>query len=157
MPLALKLYYDGKMYTNNKWDSDDEEGVKQFFYKKENTEDEYAYATTWTIKTDKEVGPGEALIPYRGKVKQEEYMFDWSTKIHIPCESHYETWIGLLTAILDPYTPNASNKYRNLHLVKEEKGLRTLELKIDDSPKKIQPTSVVSIAPVTPPTVTKEY
>jgi hypothetical protein len=80
LPLALKSYYDGKMYTGNEWDSDNEEGVKQFFYKKENTEDEYEYATTWTIKTDEEVGLGEVVIPYRGKVKQEEYMSDWSTK-----------------------------------------------------------------------------
>jgi hypothetical protein len=30
------------------------------FYKKENTKDEYEYATTWTTKTeDKEVGSGE--------------------------------------------------------------------------------------------------
>jgi hypothetical protein len=101
LPLALKSYYDGKMYTDNEWDSDDEEGVKQFFYKKENTEDEYEYATTWTIKTDEEVGPGEVVIPYRGKVKQEEYMFDWSTKIHIPSEIHFETWIDLSTATLD--------------------------------------------------------
>jgi hypothetical protein len=41
LPLALKSYYDGKTYTDNQWDSDAEEGVKQFFYKKENTEDEY--------------------------------------------------------------------------------------------------------------------
>jgi hypothetical protein len=37
LPLALESYSDGKMYTNNKWDSDNEEGVKQFFYKKKNT------------------------------------------------------------------------------------------------------------------------
>jgi hypothetical protein len=155
--MPLKSYYDGNMYTDNKWDSDEEEGVKQFFYKKENTEDEYVYATILTIKTDKEVGPAEVVIPYRGKVKQEEYTFDWSTKIHIPCEFHYETWINLSTAILDLYALNARNKYRNLHLVKEEKEIRTLEFKINDnSPQKIEPTSVVSIAPVTPPTVTKE-
>jgi hypothetical protein len=59
-PLALKWYYDGKMYTkNNECESDDEEGVKTFFYnKKEETEDEYKYATMWTIKTDKTVGGG---------------------------------------------------------------------------------------------------
>jgi hypothetical protein len=81
-------------------------------------------------------------------VKQEEYMCDWSTKIHIPSEIHYETWIDLLTATLDPYAPNARKEYRNLYLVKEEKKMRTLEFKInDDSPKKIAPTSVLSIAP----------
>jgi hypothetical protein len=41
LPLALKSYYDSKMITDNEWDSNDDEGVKQFFYKKENTEDEY--------------------------------------------------------------------------------------------------------------------
>jgi hypothetical protein len=65
LPLALKSYYDGKMYTDNEWDSDDKEGVKQFFYKKENTEDGYKYTTTWTIKTGEEVGPGEVVILYR--------------------------------------------------------------------------------------------
>jgi hypothetical protein len=68
LPLALKSYYDGTMFTNNEWDSDDEEGVKQFFYKKENTKDDdhkYEYATTWTIKSDEKVGPGEVVIPYR--------------------------------------------------------------------------------------------
>ena len=84
-------------------------------------------------------------------------MFDWSTKIHIPSEIHFETWIYLSTATLDPYAPNARNKYRNLYLVKEEKKMRTQEFKIDiDSPQKIEPTSVVSIAPVTPPTATKK-
>jgi hypothetical protein len=35
-----------------------------------------------------------------------------------------------------------------MYLVKEEKKMRTLKFKIDDnSPKKIAPTSVVSIAP----------
>jgi hypothetical protein len=38
--LALQSYYVRKMYTNNEWDSNNKEGVKQFFYKKENTEDE---------------------------------------------------------------------------------------------------------------------
>jgi hypothetical protein len=57
-------------------------------------------------------------------VKQEEYMFDWSTKIHIPSEIHYETWIDLSTATLDLYAPNVRNNYRNLHLVKEEKRRR---------------------------------
>jgi hypothetical protein len=44
-----------------------------------------------------------------------------------------------------------------MHLVKEEKKMRTLEFKIDDdSPQKIAPTPVVSITPVTPQTATKK-
>jgi hypothetical protein len=90
-------------------------------------------------------------------VKQEEYMFDWSTKIHIPSEIHYETWINMSTTTLDPFAPNARNKYRNVLLVTEEKKMRTVKFKInDDTPKKRTPTSVVRIAPVTPPTASKE-
>jgi hypothetical protein len=73
LPLALKLYDDGTMFTHNEWYSNNEEGVKQFFYKKENTkDDEYKYTATWTIKSEEEVGPREVVIPYRRKVKQEE-------------------------------------------------------------------------------------
>jgi hypothetical protein len=127
LPLALELYYDCKMHTNNEWDSDNKEGVKQFFYnKKENTEDEYEYATTGTIKTIKEVGQGEAVIPYRGKVMQEESIFNWATKIHIPCNIQYKTLIHLSAAMLDLSAPNARNKYRNLHVVTKEKKMRTL-------------------------------
>jgi hypothetical protein len=47
---------------------------------------EYKYATTRTIKMDQTVAPpGEVVIPYTGKLKQEEYiMFQWGTKIYIP-------------------------------------------------------------------------
>jgi hypothetical protein len=90
-------------------------------------------------------------------VKQEEYMFNWSTKIHIPSEIHYETWINMSAATLDPFAPNARNKYRNVLLVMEGKKMKTFEFKIDDdTPKKRTPTSVVSITPVTPPTASKE-
>ncbi len=72
------------MFTNNEWESDDKEGIKQFFYKKEDAEDEYEYATTWTIKSDETVARNEVVIPYTGKVKQEEDMLDRAMKIHIP-------------------------------------------------------------------------
>jgi hypothetical protein len=76
-------------------------------------------------------------------------MFDWLTKIHIPCKIHYETWIDLSTATLDPFAPNARHKHKNLHLVMEEKKMRTLIFKKDDdTPKRIAPTSIVSIAPL---------
>ncbi len=78
-------------------------------------------------------------------------MFDWSTKIHIPSEIHFETWIDLSTATLDPYAPNTRNKYRNLHRAKEEKKMRTLEFKIDDD----SPQKIAHIDPVTPSTATQ--
>ena len=159
LPLALKSYYDGKMYTDNEWDTDDEEGVEQLFYKKENTVDEYEYATTWTMKNDEEVGPGEVVIPYRGKVTQDETMLDWSTKIHVPFENHYETWINLETATFDPFAPNARNKDRNLYVRTEEKKMRFKKFrKKDDSTSrtKVSRTYTVSIPPVTPPTATKK-
>jgi hypothetical protein len=56
LPLALKLYYDDKIYTDKKWE------FKQVFYnQKKKTEDAYKYATTWTIKTDKTVGGVEVV------------------------------------------------------------------------------------------------
>jgi hypothetical protein len=153
LPLALKSYYDGTMFTDNEWETDDEEGVKQFFYKKgEEEEDEYEYATSWTIKTDETVGPGEVVIPYTGKVKQEEFMFDWSTGIHVPGETHFLTFINLSTATIDPFAPNARNKEKQPHLVSttEKMGKPKFENN-NDTPNKLTKSAYSSrIATVTP-------
>jgi ribosomal protein L16 Arg81 hydroxylase len=77
-----------------------------------------------TIKTDKTVALGEVvLIPSTRKVKQEENMFNWATKMHIPGEMNYLTWINLSTATLDPSAPNARNKHKQPHLVRVEKKM----------------------------------
>ena len=120
LPLAVRWYYDGGFFRQNDWESDDEEGVKQFFSAGEDDFD-YEYASTWTAKDSTHVAVDEVYVPYKGVVKRtDELMMDWGTQIHVPGENVLLTHCDLLKSRFDPYAPNCQNKHKYPHLVKAE-------------------------------------